>query len=243
MHDDLQLKICQAISISITQFGGRQLHGWFLLHLPGGFVDQRFGHRFGYQGTAPWIPTDRHVARVRNVVRSCVFLRSDFLAKSSICLFTFDFRFPMYLACIYFIMPLPSRDTSDTSWRPRFLEIFISVSRGVLAGHAQPLRRPLAPTAGERLCRVATEVSWSKWGRVKKCEKSSSFWWKSPKECEFFFKSPHCEEGIPKNQRVKFSFFWLFFFFGILSTLYQWSFYSIRCIHKTGQPRHCKRGL
>ena len=42
--------------------------------------------------------------------------------------------------------------------KAQFLEIFISVSRGVLAGHAQPLRRPLAPTAGERLCRVATEA-------------------------------------------------------------------------------------
>ena len=44
---------------------------------------------------------------------------------------------------------------------PRFLEIFISVSRGVLAGQRPQLRRPLVPSAGERLWRLATEVVWN----------------------------------------------------------------------------------
>ena len=103
----------------------------------------------------------------------------------------------MYLACIYFIMPLPSRDTSDTSWRPRFLEIFISVSRGVLAGHAQPLRRPLAPTAGERLCRVATEVSWSKWRQGEKSVKSRLVFGENPQKNVSFFKIPSLWGGNP----------------------------------------------
>lgn len=100
MHHDLQLKISVKPSQSPSpKFRGRQLHGWFLLHLPGGFVDQRFGHRFGYQGTAPWIPTIGMLLEFETL-SDHVFLFQT-LAKSSICLFTFDFRFPMYLACLY----------------------------------------------------------------------------------------------------------------------------------------------